>query len=43
MVWGATVRERLLTQHFLQRFLENDLLSPTPITTTPSPWSAAAC
>ena len=28
MVWGATVRERLLTQHFLQRFLENDLLSP---------------
>src|SRR5262245_41536677 len=28
MVWGPTVRERLLTQHFLQRFLENDLLSP---------------
>ena len=28
MVWGATVRERLLTQHFLQRFLENDMLSP---------------
>ena len=28
MVWGATMRERLLTQHFLQRFLENDLLSP---------------
>ena len=24
----AAVRERLLTQHFLQRFLENDLLSP---------------
>ena len=28
MLWGATVRERLLTQHFLERFLENDLLSP---------------
>ena len=28
MPWGATGRERLLTQHFLQRFLENDLLSP---------------
>ena len=28
MMWGATGRERLLTQHFLQRFLENDLLSP---------------
>jgi hypothetical protein len=28
MVWGATARERLLTQHFLERFLENDLLSP---------------
>ncbi|HET9541154.1 MAG TPA: hypothetical protein VFQ46_11190, partial [Candidatus Limnocylindria bacterium] len=28
MVWGASMRERLLTQHFLQRFLENDLLSP---------------
>jgi hypothetical protein len=28
MQWGATVRERLLTQHFLERFLENDLLSP---------------
>jgi hypothetical protein len=28
MLWGPTLRERLLTQHFLQRFLENDLLSP---------------
>jgi hypothetical protein len=28
MLWGATARERLLTQHFLERFLENDLLSP---------------
>ena len=28
MLWGTTARERLLTQHFLQRFLENDLLSP---------------
>ncbi len=28
MLWGTTVRERLLTQHFLQRFMENDLLSP---------------
>src|SRR5215218_2908878 len=26
--WWAAVRERLLTQHFLRRFLENDLLSP---------------
>src|SRR4051794_34894639 len=26
-MWWA-VRDRLLTQHFLQRFLENDLLSP---------------
>jgi hypothetical protein len=27
-MWWAAVRDRLLTQHFLQRFLENDLLSP---------------
>ena len=27
-MWGGTARDRLLTQHFLQRFLENDLLSP---------------
>lgn len=27
-MWSPTVRERLLTQHFLQRFLENDLVSP---------------
>jgi hypothetical protein len=26
--WWPPVRERLLTRHFLQRFLENDLLSP---------------
>jgi hypothetical protein len=26
--WWAAVRDRLLTQHFLRRFLENDLLSP---------------
>jgi hypothetical protein len=28
MLWGKTLPERLLTQHFLQRFMENDLLSP---------------
>ena len=27
-MWCPAMRERLLTQHFLQRFLENDLLSP---------------
>ena len=27
-MWWPAVRERLLTRHFLQRFLENDLLSP---------------
>src|SRR3954470_17984524 len=26
--WSPAMRDRLLTQHFLQRFLENDLLSP---------------
>jgi hypothetical protein len=27
-MWSPDMRERLLTRHFLQRFLENDLVSP---------------
>src|SRR3954452_21859014 len=26
--WSPAMRDRLLTRHFLQRFLENDLVSP---------------
>ena len=43
MVWGATVRERLLTQHFLHGFWRTTCFLLMPITMTPSPWSAAGC